>query len=107
MLPYNLWILARKHFPGHRGMAMPDRFWVKLKNQTNFELLSTGKILLQKIFQIFGPLKVIFGEKCGLYLFFNEPAIKFSAFLMHFLGIISPNLDYTTNMSRKIRQITD
>ena len=26
-----------KHFPGHRGMAMPDRFWVKLKNQTTFE----------------------------------------------------------------------
>ena len=44
---------ARKHFPGHRGMAMPDRFWVKLKNQTNFELLSTENILLPKIFQIF------------------------------------------------------
>ena len=28
---------SRKHFPGHRGMAMPDRFWVKLENQTNFE----------------------------------------------------------------------
>ena len=29
--------ITRKHFPGHTAMAMPDRFWVKLKNQTNFE----------------------------------------------------------------------
>ena len=43
----------RKHFPGHRGMAMPDRFWVKLKNQTNFELLSKGKILSPNIFKTF------------------------------------------------------
>ena len=46
-------LLPRKHFPGHRGMAMLDRFGVKFKNQTNFELLSTGKILFPKIFQIF------------------------------------------------------
>ena len=46
-------LLTCKHFPGHSGMAMPDRFWVKLKNQKNFELLSTGKNLLAKIFQIF------------------------------------------------------
>ena len=46
-------VQARKHFLRHRGMAMPDRFWVKLKNQTNFELLSTVEILLPKIFQIF------------------------------------------------------
>ena len=52
--------ISRKHFPGHRGMAMPDRFWVKLKNQTNFELLNTGKIILPKIFQLFGLVKVIF-----------------------------------------------
>ena len=44
---------TRKHFPGHRGMAMPDRFWVTLKNQTNFEILSTAKIVLPKICQIF------------------------------------------------------
>ena len=49
----NYRVPSRKHFPGHRGMAMPDRFWVKLKNQTNFELLSTGKISLPKIFPIF------------------------------------------------------
>ena len=48
ILGFNLSFKARKHFPGHRGMAMPDRFWVKLKNQTNFELLSTGKKFITK-----------------------------------------------------------
>ena len=58
---------------------MPDRFWLKLKNQTNFGLFWTGEILLPKNYTNIWYFLVIFGKNNEFDLFLKLASLQNSS----------------------------
>ena len=55
---------------------MPEKFWVKLKNQTNFIIILHRQNCITKFFSYIWYFLVIFGNKSELYLFLKLDSLQ-------------------------------